>query len=380
MHVGLVTRGDVTYTLDLANELIKESGISVTLYMCHAHTVQQVDTLERPIDRLYEVGLLHHRCNVRLIWLPRMRDPRSIAVFHRLSQTMLDDGVEVAHILIGPAELWLGVLACFLRDIPVTSTMIVPKPNVGARFPFLLIWAIQKLLVFGSDVIIVNGAGQVQLVQELYGLPANRVFHVPLSVRTTAVKYSTGSVPEEPGTILFFGRADPHKGLEYLVRAQPIISRHVPYARILISAHGKELSRCREIIQDHSKFEIIEGFVPSDAMAVTFQRASLVAFPYLSASTSGVLLMAYSHTKPVVATRVGCLPEYIEDGVTGFLVQPGNVEELANAIVRLLSDDTLRHNMVKNITQWLEERQRDIARQTVGAYEMAMRLKRQHRN
>jgi glycosyltransferase involved in cell wall biosynthesis len=374
MHVGLVTIGDVVYTLDLANELIKETGVSVTLYMCHAHTIHQLGNLERPIERLYEVGLLDRRCDVRLIQLPRMRDLRSISVFYRLSQAMRDDGLDVAHILIGPDELWLAVLAYLLRDIPVTSTMIVPKPNIGERFPFLFIWAIQKLLTYGSNVIIINGADQVQLVQRLYGLSANRVIHVPLSVRTTAVEWSPRSAPEEPGTILFFGRADPHKGLEYLVRAQPIISRQVPEARILISAHGKELARCRELIQDHSKFEIMEGFVPGDAMAVIFQRASLVALPYLSASTSGVLITAYSHAKPVVATRVGCLPEYIEDGITGFLVPPADIEELAHAIIRLLSDNTLRQNMAKNIRQWLEERQRDIARRTVEAYKMAISL------
>jgi glycosyltransferase involved in cell wall biosynthesis len=229
-----------------------------------------------------------------------------------------------------------------------------------------------------SDVIIVNGGSQVQLVQSLYGLAPNRVFHVPLSGRTRAVEWSTKRVPEEPGTILFFGRADPHKGLEYLVRAQPMICRHIPEARILISAHGKELARCRKMIRDESRFEIIEGVVPGDAMSVTFQRASVVVLPYLSASTSGVLMTAYSHNKPVVATRVGCLAEYVEDGVTGFLVQPGNVEQLADGIIKLLADDARRQNMAKTMPTWLGERQRDIARQTVEVYGSAMRVKRRH--
>jgi len=375
MHVGLVTRGDPCYALDLANELINVPGVSVTLYMCRAHTILQVNKTQRPVERLYELGLLDPRCNVHLIRLPRMRDPRSLSVFQKLSLTMLDDGVDVAHILIGPAEIWLAVLACLLHSIPVTSTMIVPKPNVGERFPFTLLWAIHKLLILGSEVIIVNGASQVQLVQVLYGLPAKRVLHVPLSVRTQPVNFSDESVTEEPGTVLFFGRAEAHKGLEYLVKAQPIISSKLPQARILISAHGKELARCRKLIQDPSKFEIREGYVHGDTLSATFRRASLVSFPYISASTSGVLMTAYSYAKPVVATRVGCLPEYVEDGVTGILVPPADIEALADAIVRLLSDDTLRHNMSKNIAEWLVTRQRDLALKTIEAYELAACLK-----
>jgi len=371
MHIGLVTRGDVAYTLDLANDLY-EAGMSVTLYLPYAHTVREVGTPDRPVERLYEVGLIPRKCRVRLIRLPRMRDPRSIAVFRRLSQTMRDDGVEVAHLVVGGYELWFAVLACLLRDVPVTSTMVQPKPEAGERF--LVIWAINKLLTYGSDLIIVNGENQVELVQKLYGVPANRVTYVPLSVRTTAIRWATRTVPEEFGTILFFGRAEPHKGLKYLVQAQPFITRQVPHARILISAHGKDLERCRQMIQDDSRFEIHEGFVPGAVMATFFQKASLVVLPYLSSTTSGVLMTAYTFAKPVIATNVSGLSEYVEHGSTGLLVPPADVEQLADAIVRLLSDDTLRHRMGENAKLWVEEWQESITQKTLRAYEKAISI------
>ncbi len=87
------------------------------------------------------------------------------------------------------------------------------------------------------------------------------------------------------------------------------------------------------MIEDESKFEIHEGYVSGERMAALFQRASLVVLPYLSASTSGVLMTAYSFGKPVVATKVGCLPEYVEDNITGLLVDPAN----ENNWLRLLS-------------------------------------------
>jgi glycosyltransferase involved in cell wall biosynthesis len=373
MHIGIVTRSQVDYALDMANELIG-AGMFVTLYMDYAETVEEVGDPGRPVERLFEVGLLPPTCRVRLLRLPRMRDPRSFGHFHKLKNIMYEDGVELAHILLNDSEIWFAFLPCLLNNLPVATTMIVPVANVGGPIPAPMVWVINKLAVYGSEMVIVNGAEQVEFVKRLYRIPANRIVHLPLSMHTRAIKWRIQKVPEEPGTILFFGRAHPHKGLEYLVRAQPLINRKVPHARILISAHGKDLERCRQLIRDQSKFEINEGVVSGNVMADLFQRASLVALPYLTASTSGVLLTAYSFAKPVVASRVGCLTQYVEDGVRGLLVTPSNIEELVDAIVRLLSDDSLRHRMGTNAESWVRERQKEITMRTLSIYEKAISL------
>jgi glycosyltransferase involved in cell wall biosynthesis len=375
MQIGLVTRSQVDYALDLANEL-NEEGLSVTLYMSEAFAAQEIGTSDRPVECLYEVGMVPYECKVRLLRLPRMRNLRSLALFRKLSRTMHDDGVDLVHILLNPEEIWFAILACLLHDLPVVTTMIVPSANVGEHLPAFVTWAIHKLAVYGSDIVVVNGADQVELVQRLYGVPPDRIAYVPLSLHARTVKWRTETVAEEPGTILFFGAARRRKGLEYLVRAQTLITRQVPHARILISAHGEDLDRCRQMIVDDDAFEIHEGFVPGDVMAAFFQRASLVALPYLSASTSGILMTAFTFGKPVVATRVGCLPEYVEEGVTGLLVAPADIEQMATAIVRLLSSDALRHRMGVNAARWVEERQSEIIVQTLNAYEKAIRVHR----
>ncbi len=375
MHVGLIARGDVDYALDLANEL-SEMGMVVTLYLCYSHVLNIVGSSDHLKESLYELKIVPRKCRVHLIRLPRMRNPRSFMVFRQLRKTIYKDGVDVAHILLGPGELWLAMLAYFLRAIPVTSTMIVPKPNVGEEVPFFIVWAIHKLLAYYSDMIIVNGTDQVALVQKLYHVPTSRVAYVPLGARNIAIRYNDQEINEEPGIVLFFGRAHPHKGLEYLIKAQPLISNRIPHARILISAHGKDLERCRKMIQDDTKFEIHEGIVPGSIMSRFFQRASLVALPYLSAASSGVMVTAYVFGKPVVATNISGLLEYVKDGVTGLLVPPYDVEQLADAIVRLLSDDVLRHRMGQNARRLLSEEQKEITTQTIRVYEKSISIHR----
>jgi starch synthase len=346
MNVGIVSFSDVDYAFDVANAL-KEAHVSVSLYLGQADTIRRANDSDRPAQRIHECGLVDPDVKIRLFQLPRMRDPGSLAV---------------------------AVLACLLRDLPVVSTMIIPKPNIGEYPPAFMVSAINRLLTYGSDVIVVNGKDHEPLVQTVYGVPSDRIHYVPLGPRTAFLRWSSSQVPEEPGTVLFFGRINQHKGLEYLVRAQPIIARQIPQARIVIAGHGKDLERCLEMIDDHAGFEIHDGFVPGNAAPGFFQRASVVAMPYISATTSGILMTAYVFAKAVVATCVGSLPEYVQDGVTGLLVPPADVEQLANAIVRLLLDHGLRQRMGQNAKRWADELQSEIAVQTLNAYERAISM------
>jgi glycosyltransferase involved in cell wall biosynthesis len=373
LRIGLVTRSQTDYAIDLANEFNAE-GASVALYINYSETEEEAGNSAEPVERLYETGLLPRSCQVQLLRLPRMRDPRSLWFFFKLARRIRADGIEVLHILLNPGEIWFAVLACLLFDVPVVTTIIVPVANTGERLPPLVFWVTNKLACLGSDMVIVNGSDQVTVVERRYGVPADRIAYIPLSLDARADKLVNEDTLEEPDTVLFFGRAHPQKGLEYFVKAQPYITLQAPRARFLVSAHGEDLQRCRLMIQDASRFEISEGVVSGEMLAKLFQRAALVVLPYLSASTSGVLVTAYSFGKPVVASRVGCLAEYVEDEVTGLLVTPAEVNELASAVSRLLLDDSLRHRMGRNAKNWMKARQKDSIRQTMQVYMKANNL------
>jgi len=377
MKIGLVVSDDLDYGLDLAPTLA-EAGVSVTLYLSQTNLAlylgqpASASSPDQLVAALYQKGLLPQNIPVRLFRFPRMRDPRSLAAALHLRRRIEADNPDVVHLLVGPGELWMAVLSCLMRRRrPIVSTMIVPEPNLGDRLPVSILRMIARLLVLGSEVVIVNGREQVELVRKLYA--ARRVVHVPLVPRISAAKWADRDRDrdEEPGTVLFTGKAQPRKGLEYLVRAQPFVTRRVPDAKFLLAAHGDDLARCRAFIADETKFEIHDGFLTSAELAEYFQRASLVALPYLSASTSGLLTTAYVFGKPVVATRVGALPEYVPEEATGLLVPPADAESLAEAIVRLLTDDELRQRMGSNAREWVRLEQKKVAGQTIGVYETA---------
>jgi glycosyltransferase involved in cell wall biosynthesis len=369
--IGIVSLSDIDYGLDLAFAL-NDAGENVVLYMSRKNFSLAMSGRDRAEDIVYEKGLLPKDVKLRLFDTPRMRDPRSFIAYNKLNQLMRSDSIDVAEILVGSGELWLAVLAFLLHGIPVCSTMREPKPNLGERLPSSIVLAVNQLLAWNSDVVVVNGVDHELMVQKMYGLPAHRTHFVPLPPRETTLRWASRRIPEDPGLILFFGSVDARKGTEYLVRAQSMITESVDYARIVIAGHGTEFAHCRQLIQDPSRFELHEGFVPNEDAADLFQRASLVVLPYLTASTSGVLVTAQTFEKPVVATRVGSLPDYVEDGKTGLLVPPADEKELANAIIKLLQNDELRHQMGKNARERMNETRDESIRQTKIALGMAI--------
>jgi glycosyltransferase involved in cell wall biosynthesis len=223
-----------------------------------------------------------------------------------------------------------------------------------------------------ADHLIVHADHVRQLLHNRLGLRAERIHVVPhIAIGDRPHRSQTTASPHE---ILFFGRIWPYKGLDYLIRAQPMIQASIPDARIVIAGHGEDMDRYRRLMHDPSAFEVHDRWIGEDERVEFFQRASLVALPYTEASQSGVVPMAYTFGKPVVATRTGGLPEVVEHGVTGLLVPPRDEQALAAAVIELLlNPERLRqlgsNGREKLLTEWSPE---VVARQTVEVYQRAV--------
>ena len=131
------------------------------------------------------------------------------------------------------------------------------------------------------------------------------------------------------------------KGIRYLVEATPEILRHVPEAWfVMLGERSPDSSVVRELHQRQIMHRVVlPGY--RDDVADLYPAMDVLALPSLSEGLSIALLEAMRHGIPVVATRVGGNPEIVIEGVTGFLVEAGDPNALANRIIALSRDQGL---------------------------------------
>ncbi|MCK4921103.1 MAG: glycosyltransferase [Bacteroidales bacterium] len=133
--------------------------------------------------------------------------------------------------------------------------------------------------------------------------------------------------------ILFFGLIRKYKGLDILLKAMPLLKN----ANIKLLVAGEfydskeEYLNLAEDLGIRDRVVFYGKFIPDDEVKLFFSASDLVVQPYRSATQSGVTQIAYHFGIPMVVTRVGGLPEIVEDGKTGFLSDV-NENSLAEAI------------------------------------------------
>jgi glycosyltransferase involved in cell wall biosynthesis len=231
----------------------------------------------------------------------------------------------------------------FIKKYPIVITLHDIVPHVGEKG--LIINLILFSMVKSSKHIFVHGEKlKKQLVKK--GYPQDRITVIPHGEYSFFLDYQNPNMHEE-NAILFFGRILEYKGLRYLIESEPLITKQFPDVKIIIAGRGDFLEY-ENLIVNKKNFEIINGFIPDHMVAELFQKCKLVVLPYIDASQSGVIPIAYAFKKPVVATNVGSIPEVVDNGKTGFLVPPKDSKALSEAIIKLLKDDTLRKQMGEN--------------------------------
>jgi glycosyltransferase involved in cell wall biosynthesis len=287
---------------------------------------------------------------VRLLSRPgAIYNPIVLAKFLKSSYRMLREikeyGPDVVHLQIGSSML--GFYIPFLRRYPIITTFHDLRPHDGeAKF-----WEkyMHAYIRHASKYLLVHGERLREAMIRDFGQPASKVKSIPIGPHNIDAFriYARDEIKEDGKAVLFFGRILDYKGLEYLIRAEPYITREVPDAKIIIAGSG-DFKKYEGLMVNRGSFEVINHYISYEEGAELLQRASVVVLPYVEASQSGVVSTAYGFKKPVVATDVGSIPEVVDDGVTGFIIPPRDPVALAKAIVRLLKDESLRRSMGEN--------------------------------
>ena len=156
---------------------------------------------------------------------------------------------------------------------------------------------------------------------------------------------------------LFVGSLIPRKGLPFLVEAAEKIVKEYRETKFIIVGEGplrNQLQRKLGAANLSGNFTFL-GNVKGDTLPAIYNCADVFALPSIQEGQGIVLLEAQASAKPVVAFDIGGVNEAVRNGETGLLVKRDSPENLADAIMRLLSDKTLREKMGANGRKFVTE-------------------------
>ena len=95
---------------------------------------------------------------------------------------------------------------------------------------------------------------------------------------------------------------------------------------------------------------LVQHYIPNEEVFRYFAAADIVVVPYVTATQSGIVQLAFGFGKPVIVGKVGGLPEAVEEGKTGYLVPPRDSEAIARSVVDFY-DSKREDEMVRQIQQ-----------------------------
>lgn len=212
------------------------------------------------------------------------------------------------------------------------------------------------------SIIFFHAESNKQRFLELFDVPEEKLHIIAhgneglfLSARseklTRARMQERYGIAEDMSVILFFGNITPSKGLPDLLKAFSQVYAKESRARLMIVGRPSKFIDMEELTQLVSELGISDAtifdarYILMEEVPPLMEMATVVMYPYLNSTQSGALQVAYTFGRPVIATKVGGLPEAVEDGKSGLLVSPSAPDEVADAILRLIKEPGLARQM-----------------------------------
>lgn len=277
-----------------------------------------------------------------------LSDLRSLLALYRHFRRVRPSIVHL-HLLKARA---LGGLAARLARVP-----IVVETFHGTLFSEYYHPAVTPLLVWGErllarvmDAVIVVSEAVAEEVTRWRIAPASKIRVIPLGLNLEPFRRATGQrgrlraelgVDGDVPLIGAVGRLVPIKGLSDLIAASAEVLLAVPKAQFVIVGDGPERAGLERDARERGILGQVRFLGWRRNLHYVYPDLDVVVLPSLNEGTPVAVIEAMAAGRPVVATRVGGVPDVVRDGETGILVPPRTPTALVRAIIAVLQDRAL---------------------------------------
>ena len=359
LEIETFGRGGLTHYAYNLSRALAERGHHVTLATAAGFELHDQVDIPADISVVEVFARTGHRLESSLpgVLRPLLRKTEAIWDAVRIIRLAKQLEPDIIH-LHSTNPVALLYLACLSRlEAPLVATAHVVTPHEPIRFQRQIYRRLHAL----PDLVVAHSRFDAERLVTEFGADPERVVEIPhgeygffersdsneeLDRRTARARLGVGAEDE---VALFFGYIREYKGLDLLLESWPAVAEARPQARLLIAGAPVQLApeRQAELELQAETVGALHRFdyIPFSDVSTYFAAADVLVMPYRHISQSGVLYLALSIGLPVVATRVGGLPEMLRDGDNALLVAPEAPAELTSALVRILGDGALQERL-----------------------------------
>lgn len=322
---------DITYIMEVTPRFMKGPAYNIGKIYPHSGVFKATEAYPEfekysriiDVDKFYVVNTCGKFWQLKAFWSNFL-----------LLLFLIRNKFDVIH-LTWPANVYEFIIYMLKRKIILTVHDPFPHTGLDTR-----IVRLRRKVAFRCvpHFIILNKAQREKFLS-FYHLPSSAVIDSRLSCYTylNMVEQDMTTVPEQK-YILFAGKISKYKGVEYLLEAMKKVHDTFPDIKLVVAGGGKyhfDISEYAAL----PYIDIRNRFIPDEELVALMNKTQFMVCPYTDATQSGVIMSSFTFGTPVIATRVGGLPEMLGNGKYGMLVKEKDTDALYQGICSLLSDE-----------------------------------------
>jgi glycosyltransferase involved in cell wall biosynthesis len=225
------------------------------------------------------------------------------------------------------------------------------------RTTFYSFLIMQHIVAKRMDRVITVSQVSAEDTIRVFKLPKESVRIVPNGIDTGVFRNSNHD-PKEPNSIVMVGNTeDRKKGVVFLLKALELLRNEVDATLSIVDRHGDHTRYAPRLVKEHGLEDRVTftGRLTVDQLVKRYSLSEVAVTASVYEGFGLPCAEAMACGTPVIATRAGALPEIVGDDGAGILVPPADPPALAEAIKRLLADDSLRKQMGATARKRIEE-------------------------